>query len=52
MATYIPSHVEAMRKIEDLTNLIRQEREDRLAHYEDIKIAIIDKIEEILEANG
>ena len=52
MATGIPPHVEAMSKIEDLTNLIRQEREDRLVHYENVKIAIVDKIEEVSEANG
>ena len=43
MATGIPPHVEAMSKIEDLTNLIRQERDDRLVHYENVKIAIVDK---------
>ena len=52
MATGIPPHVEAMSKIEDLTNLIRQERDDRLVHYENVKIAIVDKIKEVSEANG
>ena len=52
MATGIPPHVEAMSKIEDLTNLIRQEREDRLVHYENVKIAIVDKIKEVSETNG
>ena len=52
MATGIPPHVEAMGLIQNLTTLIKQEREDRLEHYESIKTVIADKIEEVAEENG
>ena len=52
MATGIPPHVEAMGSIQDLTSLIKQEREDRLEHYEQIKVAIAEKIEEVADENG
>ena len=38
--------------IQNLTSLIKQEREDRLAHYEQIKTVIANKIEEATEGNG
>ena len=52
MATGIPPHVEAMGSIQDLTSLIKQEREDRLEHYEQIKVTIMEKIEEVADENG
>ena len=52
MPTGIPPHVEAMGKLDELTKLIRQEREERLHHYEEIKATIGDKIEQIAEQNG
>ena len=38
--------------IQNLTSLIKQERKDRLAHYEQIKTVIANKIEEVAEENG
>ena len=38
MATVIPPHVEAVGMIQNLTRPIKQEREDRLEHYEQIKL--------------
>jgi hypothetical protein len=52
MATGIPPHVEAMSKLDDLYKLIKEEREERRQHYEEIKNAIGDKIGEIAEENG
>ena len=52
MATGIPPHVEAMSKLDDLYELIKEEREERRNHYEEIKNAISDKIGEIAEENG
>ena len=52
MATGIPPHIEAMSKIESLTSLIREEQNDRARYYEEVKLAIIDRIEEVSEANG
>ena len=52
MATGIPPHVEAMGAIKNLSTLIMQERKDRLQHYEEVKVAIADKIEEVAEDNG
>ena len=52
MATGIPPHVEAIGVIQNLTSLIKQEREDQLDHYDQIKPVIADKIEEVAEENG
>ena len=52
MATGIPPHVEAMSKLESLTSLIREERNDRVRHYEEVKLAIVHKIEHVSEVNG
>ena len=52
MATGIPPHVEAMTMIKSLTSLVRQERDERLQHYEEIKSVIADKIEQVAEENG
>ena len=52
MATGIPPHVEVMTKLDTLTKLIYQDREDRLKHNEEVKCAIVNKIEEISVANG
>ena len=52
MATGIQPHVEAMGAIKNLSTLIMQERKDRLQHYEEVKVAIADKIEEVAEDNG
>ena len=38
--------------IQNLTSLIKQEREDRLAHYEQMKTLISNNIEEVAEENG
>ena len=51
MATWTPPHVEAVGMIQNLTSLIKQEREDRLAHYEQIKTVIANNIEEAAEEN-
>ena len=51
MATWIPPHVEAMSKLESSTSLIREERNDRVRNYEEVKLAIVDKIKEVSEAN-
>ena len=40
-----------MGSIQNLTSLIRQEREDRLEHYEKNKVVIAEKIEEVAEEN-
>ena len=52
MPTGIPPYVEAMGKLDELTKLIRQEREEQLHHYKEIKATIGDKIEQIAEENG
>ena len=52
MATGIPPHVEAMTKINELAELIREEREERRQHYEEIKQTVGDKIEEIAIQHG
>ena len=49
MATGIPPHVEAMGSIQDLTSLIKQDREDRLEHYKQINVAIAEKIEKVAD---
>ena len=52
MPTGIPPHVEVMTKLDTLTKLINQDREDRLKHNEEVKCTIVNKIEEISVANG
>ena len=51
MATDIPLHIEVIGKLDELTCLIRLEREKQLEHYEEIKRTIGDKIEQIAEEN-
>ena len=51
METGIPSYVETFGKIKSLTVLIGQERVDILDYYENIKVAIAEKIEEVAEEN-
>ena len=50
--TGIPPHVEMMTKIQELTNLIKIEREERKRHYEEIKISVGDKLEELAVTHG
>lgn len=52
MATGIPPRLHAMGLIQNLTELIKQDREDRLKHYKKIKVVIAETIEEKTEANG
>ena len=52
MATEISPYVEALGSIQNLTPLSRQEREDRLEHYEQIKVAIAEKIEKWRRKTG
>ena len=52
MPTGIPPHVEAVRKLNDLVDLIKLEREERQAHFEHITATIGDKMEEIALENG
>ena len=47
IATGIPQHVEAIGMIQNLTSLIKQEREDRFENYKQIKTVIANKIEEV-----
>ena len=52
MVTGIPPHVKAMGSIQNFSSLIRWEREDKLEYYEQIKVEIVEKIEEVAEENG
>ena len=52
MPTGIPPHVEAVQKLNELVELIKLEREERMAHFENITATIGDKLEEIALENG
>ena len=52
MATGIPPHVEAVKKLDELVDLVNLERDERKRHFDDIKNAVGEKIEEIAIENG
>ena len=52
MATGIPPHIEAVKKLDELVDLVNLEREERKHHFDDIKNAVGEKMEEIALEHG
>ena len=52
LATGVPPHVEAAKKLDELVDLVELERSERKQHFEEIKQVVGDKLEEIAIENG